>query len=113
LLLKYFEKQDNRWQIKAPLKSLIEYRNFNLLDDFRTFGRFDVVFCRNVLIYFDVPTKANILARISKQMPDDGYLFLGGAETVFGVTQLFQAVPNKRGMYAVTSGQADLAKAGP
>jgi hypothetical protein len=63
-----------------------------------------VVFCRNVLIYFDQPTKAKVLNGIAKQMPDDGYLILGGAETVLGLTDRFQLVPGQRGIYCVTAG---------
>ena len=58
---------------------------------------FDLVFCRNVLIYFDPPTKARALEAIAKQMAPDGLLYLGGAETVLGVTERFVPVPGDRG----------------
>jgi chemotaxis protein methyltransferase CheR len=60
------------------------------------------VFCRNVLIYFDQPTKAQVLGRIAKQLPSDGVLYLGGAETVLGITDRFEPMPNERGIYRPT-----------
>jgi chemotaxis protein methyltransferase CheR len=78
---------------------MVRYRPFNLLDDMNTLGNFDVVFCRNVLIYFDQPTKAMVLERIGRQLVQDGFLYLGGAETVVGITDKFQPMTNHRGMY--------------
>lgn len=106
LLLKYFQKKDSYWEVSSQLKSMVAYREFNLLDSFIALGKFDVVFCRNVLIYFDVETKADILARIRRQMTDDGILILGGAETVINVSDHFMAVPGQRGFYAVNTAAA-------
>jgi chemotaxis protein methyltransferase CheR len=99
LLVKYFAKTDELWQIDAGLRSMVSFREFNLLDDPRSLGQFDVVFCRNVLIYFDQPTKGKVLDGIAKLMPDDGYLYLGGSETVLGVTNSFGLGTNERGVY--------------
>jgi len=81
----------------------VSFREWNLLADPRPLGMFDVVFCRNVLIYFDQPTKARVLNAIAKQMAPDGLLYLGGAETVLGITDKFAAVPGERGVYGLTA----------
>ncbi|MGH6892264.1 MAG: CheR family methyltransferase [Dongiaceae bacterium] len=101
MLVKYFAQVGDRWQINAKIRGMVQYREFNLLQDPAALGRFDVVFCRNVLIYFDQPIKTRVLDGVAKMMPDDGYLFLGGAETVLGVTDKFQMVPGQRGIYGV------------
>lgn len=99
LLLKYFAKADDVWQINADIRAMVEYKEYNLLESLKPLGGFDVVFCRNVLIYFDKDTKAKVLAEIADLMPEDGILFLGGAETVLGVTDRFKPVPGQRGVY--------------
>ncbi|MFN4281521.1 MAG: CheR family methyltransferase [Alphaproteobacteria bacterium] len=115
MLVKYFEKQGDVWQVKPDIRAMVEYRNFNLLHDLKALGQFDVVFCRNVLIYFDLPTKERVLEGISKVMTADGSLFLGGAETVFGVSNLFKPADGLHGLYcraaapAVTSSVAPAA----
>lgn len=100
LLLKYFDKQDETWQVKDEIRNMVQYKYWNLLDDLKGLGGFDIVFCRNVLIYFDAETKGRVLENIAKLMPEDGMLFLGGAETVLGVTDRFKPVPGQRGVYA-------------
>lgn len=100
-LLKYFKQNGDVWQISAEMRSMIQYKKLNLLENFSMLGQFDIVFCRNVLIYFDNETKIDILNRIRKQMPDDGFLVLGAAETVVGLTDAFKPVPEKRGLYGV------------
>lgn len=102
LLVKYFQKKEDQWQISADLRSRVQYKEFNLLDDFRPLGQFDVVYCRNVLIYFDQPTKSDVLSRISALMPDDGFLFLGGAETVLGISDKFKPLARQRGIYQLS-----------
>ncbi len=104
LLVRYFEKQGDAWRIKDPVRRGIDFRPFNLLADPAPLGRFDVVFCRNVLIYFDPPTKAKVLQRIGQQLAGDGFLFLGGAETVIGVTDRFVLEAGQRGLYRPAGG---------
>ena len=99
LLVKYFKQDGDRWAIAPELKANISFKQLNLLTDFTSLGSFDVVFCRNVLIYFDQPTKTKILEKISRMMPPDGVLYLGGAETVLGVTDKFAPMPEQRGIY--------------
>src|SRR5208337_359960 len=77
-----------------------------ILADLRPLGRFDIVFCRNVLIYFDQPTKARALEAIAALMPPDGLLYLGGAETVLGITSRLAPVAGARGVYGLASAAA-------
>lgn len=105
-LVKYFKKKDESWQIDPAIRAMVQYKEYNLLNDLRALGTFDVVFCRNVLIYFDQPTKTRVLNNISQQMPDDGILYLGGAETVLGISDRFKPIPNQRGVYGVNRGPA-------
>ena len=100
MLVKYFAKESTNWQLSPVIRNMVSYREFNLLDDAGALGSFDVVFCRNVLIYFDQDTKGRVLERIARRMPADGYLFLGGAETVIGITTRFTPVAGYRGIYA-------------
>src|SRR5436305_7771625 len=79
---------------------MLQFHALNPLSDFIDLGRFDVIFCRNVLIYFDQETKIGVLNRIGKILEPDGYLVLGAAETVVGLTDAFKLVPDKRGLYA-------------
>jgi len=101
LLLKYFTQNGDTWQINSNIRSMVQYRKLNLLENFSSLGQFDIVFCRNVLIYFDNPTKIDILGRTAKLMAPDGYLVLGAAETVVGLTDVFKPAPEKRGLYQV------------
>ena len=98
-LVKYFRKEDCNWRITDPIRSAVAFREWNLLTDLRPLGRFDIVFCRNVLIYFDQPTKRRALEAIAGQMMPDGLLYLGGAETVLGITDRFAAIPGEHGVY--------------
>jgi len=101
LLVKYFKQDGEKWRIDPALRAMVQFREFNLLEDPRALGTFDVVFCRNVLIYFDQATKASVLLRIRQVMPEDGFLYLGGAETVLGITDRFQPLAGERGIYTV------------
>lgn len=101
MLVKYFHKRDDQWEIDPSLRAMVQYKEWNLLADLRALGQFDVVFCRNVLIYFDQPTKAVVLEGIGRQLADDGVLYLGGAETVLGISERFKPIPSQRGVYAL------------
>lgn len=103
LLVKYFDQDGEAWRIKPEVQKLVEYKYFNLLDEPSSLGKFDIVFCRNVLIYFDQKTKGEVLGRVAKMMPEDGMMFLGGAETVLGVSDDFKPVPDQRGVYSLKS----------
>ncbi len=102
LLVKYFTQiGTDKWQIKDSIRQMVQFREGNLLMDFGPIGSFDVIFCRNVLIYFDQPTKTRVLENMANIMPPDGTLFLGGAETVLGITERFKPVDGERGLYAL------------
>jgi chemotaxis protein methyltransferase CheR len=106
MLMRYFRKEESNWRISDTIKTMAQFREFNLLSDLRTLGRFDIVFCRNVLIYFDQPTKARVLGAVAGIMPADGLLYLGGAETVLGITGRFAPLPAERGVYGVVEAAA-------
>jgi chemotaxis protein methyltransferase CheR len=99
MLVQHFAQVGEQWRISPEIRDMVQFRPLNLLNDFSPLGMFDVVFCRNVLIYFDQPTKNGVLERIARQMPEDGYLILGAAETVVGLTDAFKPVADKRGLY--------------
>jgi chemotaxis protein methyltransferase CheR len=110
MLMRYFKKEDSNWRINDAIKAMAQFREFNLLSDLRSLGRFDIVFCRNVLIYFDQPTKARVLGAIAGVMPADGILYLGGAETVLGITPRFAPLPAERGVYGVVDASAPVGR---
>jgi chemotaxis protein methyltransferase CheR len=103
-LMKYFKKEEPSWRISPAIRAMAQFREFNLLGDLRSLGRFDIVFCRNVLIYFDQPTKTKVLEAMAALMPPDGMLYLGGAETVLGITGRFAPLAGERGVYGLTGG---------
>jgi chemotaxis protein methyltransferase CheR len=106
MLVKYFKQMGELWQINADIRAMVQHRQLNLLHDFSGLGVFDVIFCRNVLIYFDQDTKINIFNRLAKSMEPDGFLVLGAAETVVGLTDTFKPFPEKRGLYRPNSARA-------
>jgi chemotaxis protein methyltransferase CheR len=102
MLMQYFTQQDDQWRISERLRGQIGFRKQNLLEPTAGLGRFDVVFLRNVLIYFDNRTKGEILDKIAAQMNPGGHLILGAAETVIGVTTAWEASADRRGLYKVS-----------
>jgi chemotaxis protein methyltransferase CheR len=100
MLMRHFAQVKDLWQIDPSLRTMVKFRELNLLGPLGGLGRFDVVFCRNVLIYFDQETKAKVLEGIARLLARDGALFLGAAETVLGITETFKPMPGQRGIYA-------------
>jgi chemotaxis protein methyltransferase CheR len=113
MLVKYFTQNGELWQLNAEIRGMVQHRQLNLLQDFSHLGMFDIIFCRNVLIYFDQPTKVNIFERIARMLEPDGVLALGAAESVVGITNAFRPYPERRGLYrtnlAVRPGVSTLA----
>jgi chemotaxis protein methyltransferase CheR len=104
MLVRHFDQIEPNWQIKRELRQMVTFRPLNLLEDFSALGQFDVVLCRNVLIYFDQPTKTRILSAIARRIASDGFLLLGGAESVFGLSDAFAGLSGLKGVYGHASG---------
>ena len=100
LLIRHFAQTGELWQIAPDIRGMVKYRQLNLLSNFANLGVFDLIFCRNVLIYFDQETKIDVLERLARVTAGDGYLVLGAAETVVGLTESFRVVGDKHGLYA-------------
>ena len=99
MLVKHFTQVGDMWQLNADIRSMVQHRQLNLLQDFSYLGMFDVIFCRNVLIYFDQDTKAVIFERLAKVVEGDGFMVLGAAESVVGISDAFKPYPDRRGLY--------------
>ena len=99
LLVKYFSPVGELWQLNADIRAMVAHRQLNLLQDFSQLGLFDVIFCRNVLIYFDHDTKIGIFDRLARALEPDGVLALGAAESVAGISNAFRPYPDRRGLY--------------
>ena len=106
LLVKHFTQIGELWQISPDIRGMVQHRQLNLLQDFSHLGKFDVIFCRNVLIYFDQGTKVAIFERLAKQLEGDGVLLLGAAESVVGISDAFKPYPERRGLYRVNTERA-------
>jgi chemotaxis protein methyltransferase CheR len=113
LLVKYFRQIGELWQINADLRAMVQHRQLNLLHDFSQLGSFDVIFCRNVMIYFDQDTKTNIFGRLARTIEPDGFLVLGAAETVVGLTEQFKPIGDRRGLYRPGDSRVPVAKPAP
>jgi chemotaxis protein methyltransferase CheR len=106
MLVKYFAQTGELWQLNAEIRGMVQHRQLNLLQDFSHLGTFDVIFCRNVLIYFDLDTKIGIFERFSRMLEPDGVLALGAAESVVGISDAFRPYPDRRGLYRVNTERA-------
>ncbi len=98
-LVRHFQKQEAGWRIAENLRAMVRFQEWNLLTDLSPLGRFDVIFCRNVLIYFDRPTKMRVLEALAEQLAPDGVLYLGGAETTLGLTSRLVPEPGAPSVY--------------
>jgi chemotaxis protein methyltransferase CheR len=106
MLVKYFTQVGDLWQLNADIRGMVQHRQLNLLQDFSHLGIFDVIFCRNVLIYFDQDTKVGIFDRLSKVIEPDGVLALGAAESIVGISDAFKPYPERRGLYGPNAARA-------
>jgi chemotaxis protein methyltransferase CheR len=95
-MVKYFTKEGLEWQLKDEIRRMIDFKKINLASPWPLLPALDIVFMRNVLIYFELETKRDILARLRRTMQPDGYLFLGGAETTINIDENFERVQLER-----------------
>lgn len=100
LLIKYFKQlPDNMWELHEPIRRMVRFRNVNLLAPLLGMGQFEIIFCRNVLIYFDEKTKSDVLDRMADLLVPGGFLFLGSAESVLGLTKRYKSVEGANGLF--------------
>jgi chemotaxis protein methyltransferase CheR len=100
LLVKYFRQHAATWQLRDDVRSMVEFREINLAGAWPLLPRMDLVLLRNVMIYFDVATKKDILGRVARLLRSDGYLLLGGAETTYNLDDSYRRVEQlKSGFY--------------
>lgn len=102
MLMQFFQQVGEQWRVTDEIRKMVQFRHLNLIEKFSMLGTFDLVFCRNVLIYFDHKTKSDVLERVAQQLTPEGYLVLGAAETVVGLSESFKPHPEKRGLYMRT-----------
>jgi chemotaxis protein methyltransferase CheR len=109
LLLKYFQQHGTSWQLNAGIRAMVEFQQLNLAQPWPPLPPVDLVLMRNVMIYFDVPTKRTILGRVARLLRPDGYLLLGGAERTFNLDDSYRRVEHlKTGFYQLTGEVARL-----
>ena len=99
LLLRFFSQVRDDWQLKPTVRQRVNFRHFNLLDDYAVLGNFDIIFCRNVLIYFEPNRKSDILNRMTRILADDGLIVLGASESVLELSTSLSANPVHRGFF--------------
>jgi len=105
LMVKYFQRKGAQWQIKPELRQMIDFKIINLSGRWPMMPRLDLVMMRNVLIYFDVPTKKDILKKVRQSMNPDGYVFLGAAETTLNLDDKYERMNFKQsGCYKIKEG---------
>ncbi|MFQ5691702.1 MAG: CheR family methyltransferase [Nitrospinota bacterium] len=111
MLVRFFKQNGREFQIAQEIRDMVTFRSFNLLRPFTGLGVFDIIFCRNVLIYFDHPTKSDVLHRLTDVLAPEGYLFLGSAETILGLSEEFERAGGRTGCYQKRGPSAGAAKA--
>ena len=112
LLARHFQQHGEDLRLTSALRRRVQFSVFNLLDSYDVLGCFDVIFCRNVLMYFDQQSKQDVLSRLSDALAADGYLVLGAAETVMGSSKAFAPLRTAPGVYAKTGGSHSRAAMG-
>ncbi len=98
-LNKYFTLQGNDWKIKDEIRAMVNFRKQNLFQPFHSLGKFDIILCRNVAIYFTLEDRKKLFAKLANQLADDGYLIIGSTESLTGVSPLFVPKRHLRAIY--------------
>ena len=96
---RYFERSDNVWTISEEIKNMVRFQKLNLQENFNHLGKQDIIFCRNILIYFSIEFKQDILKRIAYLLRPKGYLFLGASESIIMYTQEYEMLRHAMGLY--------------
>ncbi len=99
-LLKYFKQDGSKWLLHEDVRKMVSYDRFNLMDDMKKMGMFDIILCRNVLSLVDDKLRKDILKRLSAHLEKDGFLFLGKGESVVGMSEDLKAVKGVPGLHA-------------
>lgn len=94
----FFQRRNGKWLVNPDIRRRVTFRELNLTQGYETLGKFDIVFCRNVLIYFSLALKRNILSRIAEALHPRGYLILGGTESLAGFSDAFEMVRFSEGI---------------
>lgn len=102
-LTRWFQPEGGEWRVLPALREIVSFRSHNLLQGVSGLGVFDVILCRNVLIYFDVERKREVFVHLDRALADDGVLCLGSSETVLGVVETFVTAEGARGLYRKTN----------
>jgi chemotaxis protein methyltransferase CheR len=114
LLVRHFERVGAHWKVSASLRNNVTFKRLNLAAPLPPMGPFDVIFVRNVLIYFDVETKRSVLQQVSNLLRSDGWLFLGSAETTIGIDDRFErVVAGRTSAYRLRTGQKAVPASAP
>jgi chemotaxis protein methyltransferase CheR len=99
LMVKYFRQTGTQWEIDPALRASVDFREHNIVRDPAPLVGCHVIFCRNLLIYFEEELKRRVLEKLAAALAPGGVLFLGGAESVLGITDRLEPVPEWRGVY--------------
>lgn len=103
-LIRDFSQDDGRWRVSDALRQIVEFRPFNLLEDYSHLGRFDMVLCRNVLPHFGRELQKSVLERMTGRLNDEGFLVLGLDEPATSLSERLQPIPGLQGIYGLFEG---------
>ena len=98
-LERYFSAIDTGWKIKDEIRAMASFSSINLLEEFSNLGKFDIIFCRNVAIYFDEKDKISLFSRLARMLEPDGYLVIGSTESISGICPVFESQRHMRSVY--------------